>query len=190
MSEQSPSPSAANSGRFPKGRSGNPGGRPRASRAAGGSAFDIVLKKTLTMAHGADTREISAEEGVQHAIFRSALAGKLSDMREVMKWILKREAWRSKHSSTTTSGEMAPFLALRDPENADAALVLLGIVGPDPNYAERRWNRSRLLIDPWAIQAALRRRRGGNRLTDKDRQAVEILARDPESLRWPRVTQR
>jgi hypothetical protein len=53
MSEKSPSPSASNSGRFPKGRSGNPGGRPIAPRDAEGSAFDIVLKKRFTVADGA-----------------------------------------------------------------------------------------------------------------------------------------
>jgi Family of unknown function (DUF5681) len=189
VSEQSPSPSAANSGRFPKGRSGNPGGRPKASRAAQGSAFDIVLKKILTVGHGADTRKITIEEALQQRTFQDALAGKLLAMREVVKWIMKREAWRAKHAPTTP-GSLTPMLASRDPDNADAALVLLGIVAPDPAGAEHRWNRSQLLIEPWVVQAALRRRRGGHRLTDEDRHAIKILTRDPDSLRWPRDTQK
>ena len=189
MSKQSSSPSAPNSGRFPKGRSGNPGGRPRASRAAQGSAFDIVLKKRFTVAHGAGTREITAEEGIQQGILRDALAGNRSAMREVVKWIVKREAWRTKNAPKAP-GQPISMITSPDPHNADAALVLLGIAGPDPDCTERRWNRSRLLIEPWAVQAALRRRRGRNRLTDKDHQSIKHVTRDPESLRWPRGTRK
>jgi len=189
MSEISNSGQNSNSGRFREGRSGNPGGRPKASRAAQGSAFDIVLGKILTVAHGAGTRKITIEEALQQRTFQDALAGQLLAMREVVKWIMKREAWRSKHAPKT-SGRLTPLIASRDPDNADAALVLLGIAGPDPAGADHRWNRSQLLIESWAVQAALRRRRGGNRLTDKDRHAIKILTRDPDSLRWPRETQK
>jgi hypothetical protein len=51
--------SKSNPGWFPKGRSGNPGGRPATSPASQGSAFDVLLEKTLTVTlHGA-TREIT-----------------------------------------------------------------------------------------------------------------------------------
>jgi hypothetical protein len=189
MSEITDPGQNSNSGRFHKGRSGNPGGRPKASPAAQRSAFDIVLKKILTVAHGAGTREITPEEALQQVTFRDALAGKQLAMRDVVKWIIKREAWRAKHAPKT-SGRLTPLLASRDPDNADAALVLLGIAGPDPAGADHRWNRSQLLIETWVVQAALRRRRGGNRLTEEDRHAIKILTRDPDSLRWPRETQR
>jgi hypothetical protein len=187
MSKKSPSPSAPNSGRFPKGRSGNPGGRPRVSLAAQRSAFDIVLKKKLTVAHGAGTREITAEEAHQQVILRDALAGNRSAMRDVVKWIVKREAWLAKHAPKASGREIS-IISSPDPDNADAALALLGIAGPDPAGADHRWNRSQLLIEPWAVQAALRRRRGGNRLTDQDRDSIRLVTRDPDSLRWPRET--
>jgi hypothetical protein len=189
MSEISNPGQNSNSGWFRQGRNGNPGGRPKASRAAQGSAFDIVLGKRLTVAHGVGTREITIDEALQQRTLQDALAGKLLAMREVVKWIMKREAWRSKHAPKT-SGRLTPLIASRDPDNADAALVLLGIAGPDPAGADHRWNRSQLLIEPWAVQAALRRRRGGNRLTDEDRHGIRILTRDPDSLRWPRETQK
>jgi hypothetical protein len=34
----------------------------------------------------------------------------------------------------------------------------------------------------------LRRRRGGNRLTDRERDEIRRCTRDPDSLRWPRGT--
>jgi hypothetical protein len=187
LSENSNPAQNSNSGRFRKGRSGNPGGRPKASRAGQGSAFDIVLKKRLTVAHGAGSREITIEEALQQRTLQDALAGKLLAMREVVKWIMKREAWRAKHAPKASGREIS-LIASRDPDNADAALVLLGIAGSDPDGADHRWNRSQLFIETWVVQAALRRRRGGHRLTDKDRHAIKILTRDPDSLRWPRET--
>ena len=75
-----------------------------------------------------------------------------------------------------------------DPGNADAALLLLGIAAHDPSRAEFAADRAPLLLEPWAVQAALRRRRGGNRLTDKERDEIQRCTRDPDSLRWPRGT--
>ena len=54
-----------------------------------------------------------------------------------------------------------------DPDNADAALLLLGIAARNPARADIGADRAQLLLEPWAAQAALRRRRGGNRLTDR-----------------------
>jgi hypothetical protein len=187
MSEISNPGQDSNSGRFRKGRSGNPGGRPRATGAVQRSAFDIVLNKKLTVAHGAGTREITAEEAHQRVILRDALAGNRSAVRDVVKWILKREAWLAKHAKKASGGEIS-IISSPDPDNADAALALLGIAGPDPEGADHRWNRSQLLIEPWAVQAALRRRRGSNRLTDQDRDDIKLVTRDPDSLRWPRET--
>jgi hypothetical protein len=59
-----------------------------------------------------------------------------------------------------------------DPDNADAALLLLGIAAPNPERAEYAEDRAQLLLEPWAAQAALHRRRGGQRLTDRERDEI------------------
>ena len=92
MNEKSRSGTAPNRGWFRKGRSGNPSGRPTASRASQGSAFDIVAQKALTVPHHGGTREITMEEALQQRIYRDAVAGKRMAQREVLKWIMKREA--------------------------------------------------------------------------------------------------
>jgi hypothetical protein len=134
--------------------------------------------------HGAK-REIMVEEALQQRTYRDAVAGKSMAQREVAKWIMKREAWLAKHapkpSRRTTQLHASP-----DPDNADAALLLLGIAAPNP--ADIGADRAQLLLEPWAVQAALRRRRGGNRLTDSERDAIRRCTRDPDSLRWPRGT--
>ena len=43
-----------------------------------------------------------------------------------------------------------------------------------------------MLLEPWAVQAALSRRRGGRKLRDKDVAEIRRCTRDPDSLRWPK----
>src|SRR5260370_20306308 len=73
-----------------------------------------------------------------------------------------------------------------DPYNADAALLLLGIAAPNPARAEYSHNRAQLLLEPWSVQAAIHRRRGGQRLTDRERAEIRRCTRDPDCIRWPR----
>jgi hypothetical protein len=125
------------------------------------------------------------EEALQQRTYQDALAGKRMAQREVVKWIMKREAWLAEHEPK------APGLAINyshDADNADAALLLLGIATHNPDRAEWGKDRAQLLLEPWAVQAALRRRRGGDRLTDKEREEIRRCTRDPDSLRWPRGT--
>jgi len=122
--------SAGNPGWFVKGRSGNRNGRPKTSRAEPPSAFEVLLEKTLTVADRGGTRTITLEQALQRRTYQDALAGKRPAMREVMKWISKREAWLAKQRAPGATSPMT--LIEHDPKNADAALVLLGIAAPIP----------------------------------------------------------
>jgi hypothetical protein len=107
--------------------------------------------------------------------------------RKVLKWMVKREAWLAKH------GPKAPRRAITchmspDPDNADAAVLLLGIAAPNTARADIDADRVQLLLEPWAVQAALRRRRGGQSLADRERDEIRRCTRDPDCLRWPRGT--
>jgi hypothetical protein len=187
VSDKSRSCATPNRGRFRKGRSGNPGGRPTTSRPSQASAFDVVVEKTLTVAHHGGTREITMEEALQQRTYRDALAGKRMAQREILKWIMNREAWLAKHAPKASLPAITRHISL-DPDNADAALLLLEIAAPNPARADIGADRAQLLLEPWAVQAALHRRRGGNRLTDKERDEIRRCTRDPDSLRWPRGT--
>jgi hypothetical protein len=107
--------------------------------------------------------------------------------REVLKWIMKREVWLAKHAPQPSRSKITRHIS-PDPDNADAALLLLGIAAANPARANIGADRAQLLLEPWAVQTALRRRRGGNRLTDDERNTIRRCTRDPDSLRWPRGT--
>jgi hypothetical protein len=187
VSKKPQSSAKPNPGWFRKGRSGNPPGRPTAPRSTRGSALDILLEKTFTVAHNGGTRQITTEEMLLHQTFRGALDGERMAQRDVVKWIMEREAWLAKNKSKTSRYKIT-LHSSPDPDNVDAALLLLGIAAANPGRAHIGGGRAQLLLEPWAAQAALRRRRGGSRLKDKERDEIRRCTRDPESLRWPRGT--
>jgi hypothetical protein len=173
---------SSNPGWFSKGRSGNPNGRPKDSRVPKDSAFEVVMDKTVTVTdRGGGTREITVEAALQQRTFQDALEGKRMAMRTVIKWIKKREAWLAKYEPKAPT----PLPISYDPDNADAALELLGIAAPDPARADVRAERAQLLLEPWAVEAALGRRRGTRRLTEHELNRVRRITRDPDTVRWP-----
>ena len=187
MSHKKTAGTARNPGWFSKGKSGNPKGRPAARLLAASpkAALDIVMNKTLKVLRNGVERVITAEEGLHHRTYQDAVAGKRLAQREVLRWIAKREAWRANHRA-----KEKPKMVLRhmspDPDNADNALVLLGIAAIDPDHRRPNEDRLQLLLEPWAVQAALIRRRSATALSSHDLQEIKRCTRDANSLRWPR----
>ena len=75
----------------PKGRSGNPAGRPK-KRRPHVSAFDIIFDKTLTVTQGGAERELTVEEALELQTYQAALKGSRMAIRKMLKMIEKREA--------------------------------------------------------------------------------------------------
>jgi len=142
------------------------------------------VEKTLAVTNRGVSREITMEEALQQRTYQDALAGKRIAMREVVKWIIKREAWLAKHEPPATRRVGMRYTS-PDPDNADEALMLLGIAASNPKRADIGSDRAQLLLEPWAVQMALRRRRGSQRLTDRERFNIRRCTRDPDSLVWP-----
>lgn len=182
MSNETSAKGSPNAGWFSKGRSGNPKGRPRGSgkRTARGSAFEILLDRTLTVTAGNLTREISMEEALQERTFKDALAGKRMAIKEVLKWIAAYEEWLGRHTAKPPV-QLEPFVSRSDPKNADEALLLLGIATRFVPHPEEV-NRSRLLLEPWAAQLALNRLR--HRFDRQELDHVRHCTRDADSLVW------
>lgn len=171
--------------RFQKGQSGNPRGRPRKEKAGTGSAFDIVIDRTLTMTRGGAPREVSVEEALQHQTYRDAIAGNRPARREILKMIAKREK-----AIAAREGRRTPKINVlqeaSDPVNADQALLILGIVCRNPERQGPGFDGDQLLLEPWAVQLGLSRRHGGERLAEKEIAEIRRCTRQPGTIRWPR----
>jgi hypothetical protein len=187
MNDDSGSKKTRNPGWFGKGHCGNRGGRPPASPAPQPSVLEILVDKTLIIVRDGIERTVELKEALQQRTYQDAINSKLMAMREVVSWIKEREAWRIKHERQASPPAITSHIS-PDPENADAALVLLGIAAPDLTRAEWTQDRVAILLEPGWVQAALRRRRGGQRLTDRERDEIKRCTRNPDSIRWPRGT--
>jgi hypothetical protein len=187
MSKKPNSKGKTNPAWYSKGQTGNAGGRPRKSNATLPSTFDIVYDKTVFETRDGIAREIGLEEALQQRTYQDALAGNAMAQRQVVKWIMKHDAWNEKHARKP-SHPIATRRITLDPDNADTALVLLGIAAPNPKRAAFGDRRTPLLLEPWPVQLALSARRGGQRLTESERHAIRRCTRDANSLRWPRGT--
>ena len=163
-------------GRFAKGASGNPKGRPRNAKATTASAFDIVIDRTLTVLQNGRSRQITVDEALQQKTYHDAIAGSRMAQREVMKMVEKRDAASTAKHPPRVSYE---FVVEVDCGTANAALVLLGIA-----RATEINGNPRLRLETWAVQAALdRRRRTG--FTKKELDDVRWDALDERAVRWP-----
>jgi hypothetical protein len=95
--------------------------------------------------------------------------------------IAKRE------KAITTSAPRPKVEVLEDsevPTNADEALLILGIACRDPRWNEPSDERERLLLEPWAVKAALSRR-AARRMDRRGIEDAQRCTRDADTLRWP-----
>lgn len=174
-----------NSGRFRTGQSGNPKGRPKAAKKKQAAAFDIIIDRMLTVMQNGVAREVTVDEALQHRTYQDAIAGSRWAQREILRMIVKRDkalALTGDHNLPRVTQRLEPI----DPKNADAALQLLGIATHDASRDCWDNDREWLLLELWAVQAALSRRRGGERLGDTEVEEIKRCTRDAAKLRWPR----
>ena len=169
--------------------SGNPSGRPKKKRAPdSGSAFDLVIDKTLTITQDGEFCEVTVEEGLQHKTYQDAIDGDRSAQREIMKMIEKREKYFVARKNKTRKPPVEIKYERSVPTNADEALLVLGIATPNHDRQDIRADREQLLLEPWSVKAALSRRRGGSKLTEHEINDIRRCTRDADTLRWPRGT--
>jgi hypothetical protein len=175
----------ANRGWFHKGKSGNPGGRPKGKAGQSpSSAFEVIIDRKLTVTQNGVPRDISVEEALHHRTYRDGLAGKRMAIREVLKWIFKREEWLAKNQPARKPSFV--FGETRqDPDNADEAMIILRIVDHNTARQNTGHERAQLLLEPWAVKAALRRRRGAAGLSTKDLSEIKRCSRDDGTIPWP-----
>lgn len=171
------------SGRFQKGQSGNPQGRPRARRPHV-SAFDIIFDKTLTVSQNGFERELTVDEVLQLRTYQAALKGSKMAVRSVLKMIAKREVALQK-AAPKPIAQGYPVTIEYNSDSAHEAMQLLGIMKEEEKPLGSGSSRGRVKIDTWAVQAALSRP-GRRKLSDKQIEDCKFMTIDPDKVRWPR----
>lgn len=169
------------SGRFVKGQSGNPAGRPR-KRRPNVSAFDIVFDKRLTITENGVERELMVDEALQLQTYQAALKGSKLAVRQVLKMIEKREkALEAKAPSAHHNP--SKVLVSFDSDSANEAMLLLDILCRNPDHGLRHGPRP-MLVQTWAAQAAFSR--PGRRKPEMERQQdLNLFVHNFASVRIP-----
>ncbi len=171
-------------GRFRKGQSGNPKGRPKRQAAPpSGSAFDIVIERTLTVMQAGTARELTVDEALEQRTYQAALGGDRMAQREVFRMIARHEKARWQRKPARPHA-IELLLEHGDPRNANVALQLLDIAGINPARSDWDNPEDHLLLEPWAVEAALSRR-SARRLSAKDIAEARRCTRDTGSVVWP-----
>lgn len=169
-------------GRFVKGQSGNPNGRPK-KRRPNVSAFDIIFDKTLTVTQYGVERELMVNEVLELQTYQAALKGSRPAIRQVLKMIEKREAALAKIAPPPAKS--VSWQVEYDADNANEAMLLLGIADyTDPSAGGGPATRC-LRLATWATQAAISRP-GRRKLSARDIEDVKRLTLEPDKLKWPR----
>jgi hypothetical protein len=175
------------SGRWAKGQSGNPAGRPK-KRRPHVSAFDIIFDKSLTVTQNGVERELTVEEVLQLKTYQAALKGSKMAVRAVLKMIEKREVALAKRAPPPVHKPYG-FRWEHDPRNADDAMLLLGITVPDPSWSGPCEYGTRMKLATWAAQAGLSRP-GRRSLDKKQMDEIKHATLNAEQLKWPRGRER
>ena len=169
-------------GRFAKGQSGNPNGRPR-KRRPNVSAFDIIIDKRLSVTQNGEEREMTVDEALQLQTYQAALGGSRLAVRSVLKMIEKRELALRKLAPPLRS-RPAKFQISYDSSSANDAMLLLGILCKNPEWPRGDGPRP-LVVETWAAQAALSRP-GRRKIEGRDRESLHLFIRDFQKVRQSR----
>lgn len=175
------------SGRFQKGQSGNPAGRPKRRRPQV-SAFDVLFDKRLTISQNGTERELTVDEALQLQTYQAALKGDRMATRAVLKMIEKREAALAKRSPPSTLQPMILRSEL-DPRNVDDAMLLLDITVGDPAWSGPCNYGTRMKLSTWAAQAGISRP-GRSSLNEQQLCEIRRVTLTSEDLTWPRSIRR
>jgi hypothetical protein len=161
-------------GRFRKGKSGNPGGRPRGKRRA--IPFDAVLGQKVEIRLNGEPTEVTAAEAFLLKLVKSGMDG---DARIAALILEALEAERSARESAEHRSEpmVVQFVS---PEHPSAAMRTLAMAFKADPFRPT----ARILLEPWLVEAALTRL-GDRRLSRKEQRTVWQATRTPTKVKWP-----
>ena len=196
MSDEKSKSGRDSRGRFAKNHSGNPGGRRRKKPSKPASSLDVIFERIVRItAPDGTVRELTAEEAIDQATLKDALSGKAGAIKTAVRMLIKRDKWirseadkKAQRAKKYEGSNFSDIKKYSDPQNADAAMQILGIATRDSEY-EESVNRSgyvHLRLEHWAVEMALSRRRSSEPLLAQDINNINVCTHDPDNLTWPK----
>jgi hypothetical protein len=160
-------------GRFRKGHSGNPRGRPPGKRKQ--LRYDAVLGQRVEIRLNGETTEVTVAEALLLKLVQMGVAG---DARVGGLILEALEIERSARESAQRRSE-PDVVRWVSPEHPSAAMRKLGMAFK----ADRFRPTARMLLEPWLVEAALARL--GRQLTREEQRTVWQATRTPRKVSWP-----
>ncbi|MEM6635987.1 MAG: DUF5681 domain-containing protein [Pseudomonadota bacterium] len=161
--------------RFPKGKSGNPRGRPRGRTRD--IPYDAALGQKVTIRDGGRDRQVTAAEAFLLQLAKQGIEGDSAAARQTLASI---EEARAKHVLHDDAGDLTIVRVLVAPGRVSTALEPLRI----GRKLDRYRPTARMALEPWIVEAALDRL-GARRLTPAEQQTVLKATRTPRKVNWP-----
>jgi hypothetical protein len=159
--------------RFKKGRSGNPGGRPRGRHRE--APYEAVLGQMVTIREGETTRRGTAAEAFLLKRTQSGLGGNSAAARDILDVIEQAKDQQGGGEPPVT----AITMSIVDPGSVTLALEPLRMARKLDPYRET----ARMVLEPWLVQAALARLL--QPLGPADQRIIVKATRTPHKVRWP-----
>lgn len=162
-------------GRFQKGRSGNPRGRPKGSRKV--RPYDEVFGRTVTIRENGAPRTVTAAEAFLLTLMKRALE-KGGPAAAVFNEIAEKRAAARGEEPEGEEIRTVVYLPIV-PGGVGNAAQTLGLGTKVDRYSED----VRLLLHPWIVEEALARL--DRELTPEEQREIYANTRRPQTVRWP-----
>jgi hypothetical protein len=160
--------------RFKKGQSGNPKGRPKNRRRD--VPYDMLLGQMVTVREDGRERRVTAAEAFILQLTKKGLEGDSASARASLAAIENARAVQSGRDSDM------PTMRIRFRFFGLCCVVEHLGIGVVVHPTDKQ--RVRLMLKPWAVEAALTRL-GSRRLAIEEQQTVLASTRTPDKVRWP-----
>lgn len=160
--------------RFQKGRSGNPGGRPRGRTTD--MPYEGILGRMVTVRDGGREIRMTAAEAFLLYTAKRGMAGDVAAANDILAAL---DAVRLRgHPHDTGISEIICICI--SPGNPNSAMLCLGMARKLDRYQDSAF----VMLEPWLVQTALDRL-GTKRLSEQEQRMVLNATYQPHKVKWP-----